>query len=66
MNFSGCFFYLMNVWNTSHPMDVAMSYLSDPMTIVVIYSAAGLGYIINYVTTVVVSSVLRQKKYLAA
>ncbi len=61
INFSGCFYYLVHIWNTSHPMDVAMNYLSNPMTIVVIYSAAGLGYVINYVATVIVSSILRQK-----
>lgn len=61
LNFSGCFYCLIYIANHSHPMEAAISYLSNPMTIVVIYSAAGLGYIINYVATIIVSSILRQK-----
>lgn len=63
LNFSGCFYYLIKIWSDSHPMEVAMNYLSDPVTIIVIYSAAGLGYIINHVSTIIVSSVLRQKSF---
>lgn len=61
LNFSGCFYYLIKIWSNSNPMEAAVSYLSDPVTIIVIYVAAGLGYILNYVATIMVSSVLRQK-----
>ncbi len=45
-------------------MDRAVDYLSDPMTIVVIYSTAALGYLIDYMATLFVSSILRQKSLL--
>ena len=38
-----------------------MNYISDPMTIIIVYTTAGFGYVLNYISTVMISSVLRQK-----
>lgn len=65
MNFAGCFPYLMGIWKQASDMtqaqETAMQYLSDPMTIVVIYTLALLGYIINFAVTMGVSAVLVEK-----
>jgi hypothetical protein len=51
MNFAGCFPYLLGVWQSSDRMGAALSALSEPMTIVVMYSAAGAGYLLNWGVT---------------
>lgn len=51
MNFSGCFPYLMHIWNTPDRMNSMLESLSDPLTIVIMYSAAAVGYILNHVIT---------------
>ena len=61
MNFAGCFYYMLSMWSTPKPMQLAVDYLSDPMTIVIIYSAAVVGYIVDSVATLSVASILRQK-----
>ncbi len=61
MNFSGCVYYLANIWKSPLPADTLADYLSNPITIIVIYSAAALGYLINYAVTSFIASILRQK-----
>ena len=51
MNFAGCFPYLMDIWQSNDRMSTMIDVMSNPMTIVVMYSAAGIGYIINYGVT---------------
>lgn len=64
MNFAGCFYYMVSIWSHAKPLEMSAEYLSNPMTIVVIYTAAAFGYGINYLTTIIVASVLRQKSQL--
>ncbi|HPF77899.1 MAG TPA: hypothetical protein PLF01_01285 [Alphaproteobacteria bacterium] len=61
MNFSGCFPYLLGLWTKSNSMDQVMGYIADPKTIIVMYSAAGIGYLINWLVTMGVSSILVQR-----
>ena len=63
INFSACFHYLINIWISADPVEAATTYLGDPLTVMVIYSAAALGYILNYVSTILMSSVLQKKSY---
>jgi len=51
MNFSGCFPYLMYIWNSTDRMTSMLETLSDPLTVVVMYSAAAVGYILNHLIT---------------
>lgn len=64
MNFAGCFPYLLGLWTKSNSMELAINYLADPKTIIIIYSIAGLGYLINSAVTIVVSSILVQRSRL--
>lgn len=61
MNFAGCFPYLLDLWTRSNSMDLAVHHISDPKTIIIIYSAAGVGYLINWFVTMAVSSILVQR-----
>jgi uncharacterized membrane protein YiaA len=61
MNFAGCFPYLLGLWTGENTLQVALNYLENPQTIIVIYAIAAMGYIINYMVTLGVSSILVQK-----
>jgi len=61
LNFAACFHYMMKIWTHHNPANIALEYLENPKTLIVIYLAAALGYMINYGVTVLVSSVLKQK-----
>ncbi len=61
LNFAACFFYMMKIWTNPVPEDAAISYLSNPTTLIMIYVAALVGYMINHGVTVVVASILKQK-----
>lgn len=51
MNFSGCFIYLLEIWQSNDRMSSTIEILSDPMSTVIMYGAAGVGYIINWGVT---------------
>ena len=51
MNFAGCFPYLMHIWNSNDRMTSMLESLSDPLTVVVMYTAAAVGYILNHAVT---------------
>ena len=61
LNFSACFHYLMKIWTHPSPDDTALDYLTNPKTLIIIYLAAVLGYLINYGITILVASVLKQR-----
>jgi len=61
MNFSGCFFFLLEAWKHPGDVDFALQLLSNPVTIIVMYGVASIGYFIDYVVTAGVSAVLIQK-----
>ena len=68
MNIAGCMPFLMQLWKGGHTLDNAFSIILDPMAIIVIYSAAGVGYIIDWSLSMMVASFLydRGKARLAA
>lgn len=61
MNFVGCYPYLIEVWNSTYPAEQSVKLLTDPLTIIMIYCMALLGYIINYITAMVVASHVYEK-----
>ncbi len=61
LNFSAFFYYFINILRHAMPMEVAIEYLANPITIIVIYAAAALGYGLNYMSTLLISGVLKQK-----
>jgi hypothetical protein len=46
LNFAGVFPYLFKLWNTGHTMGGALKISSDPFAWLVMFSAAGLGWLL--------------------
>lgn len=47
LNFSGVAPYLMKLWFETHSMSAAMKMLSNPFDLIVMYGAAGLGWVLH-------------------
>ncbi len=58
MNMAGCTPFLLELWSQGHSLDKAIFIISDPMAIVVMYAAAGIGYLIDWAMTGVISIIL--------
>lgn len=61
MNLAGCFPFIVELWLRGHTMEIALQYLMQPRTVVMIYFAAALGYLIDWAMTGIVSAVMVQK-----
>jgi len=61
MNFAGCVPFLVEIYKTGNNIETAVSYITQPETIVVMYFAAGMGYLIDWAMTGIVSSIMVQK-----
>ena len=61
MNAAGCAPFILQLWTTGVSMDNALSIITDPLTIVVMYCAAGVGYIIDWSVSGLVGSVMIQR-----
>ena len=61
MNLAGTLPFLLELWMQGHNFDKAFSITMDASAIVVIYSAAAVGYVIDWVMTGVVSKFLLQR-----
>jgi hypothetical protein len=58
MNLAGCMPFLLELWTTDHTLDRAFSIILNPMAIIVIYSAAVVGYLIDWALSIMVASFL--------
>ena len=61
MNLAGCAPFILELWTTEPTMDKAVSIIADPMAIIVMYSAAGVGYIIDWALTKITSNLMYQR-----
>lgn len=61
INFAGCTPFMIEVFKKGNTMDVAIAYIVQPRTIVVMYFAAAMGYLIDWAMTGIVSSIMVQK-----
>lgn len=61
LNFAGCMPFMIEVFAKGNDIQAALSYVTQPRTIVVIYFAAGMGYMINWMMAGLMSSILIQK-----
>lgn len=61
MNMAGCVPFLMELWTTDPSVEKALSIILDPMAIIVIYSAAGVGYLIDWALSMIIASILYQR-----
>jgi hypothetical protein len=64
MNFAGCFPYLLGLWKSENSLAASLNYLENPETIIFIYSIAALGYVINWLVTMGIATLLRKKSAL--
>ena len=56
MNFAGCIPFLMEIFKKGNHLDLAIKYIVEPRTIVVIYVAAAMGYLIDWAVTGIAAS----------
>ena len=61
MNFAGCAPFVIEVFKKGGSLETSIAYMLEPRTIVVIYFAAAMGYLIDWAMTGIVSSVIVQK-----
>lgn len=61
MNLAGCMPFLLELWTTDHTFARAMDLLLDPAAITLIYSAAGIGYFLDWFIAMVVSGYMYQR-----
>lgn len=61
MNFAGCFPFCYKLFQDGNKIDNSMEILSDPLTIVIMYSCAAIGYAIEWLVTSVVAGIMVQR-----
>lgn len=61
MNFAGCMPFLMEMWTTDHSLDKAFAMVFNMIPIIVMYSAAAVGYLIDWAMTYIVANVMYQR-----
>lgn len=61
MNLAGCFPFLLDLWTKSHTNEYAVSLITDPRTIIVIYAAAAIGYLIDWALSGIVATIMMQR-----
>jgi hypothetical protein len=61
MNFAGAFPFWLDLVTTNHTVDYAINLATQPATIVVIYAAAAIGYLINWSIVGIVANIMVQK-----
>lgn len=61
MNLAGCMPYLLDLCTGAGEMEDAIFLLSSPTTIIIIYGAAVVGYLINWLATMAVAAVIIQQ-----
>ncbi|MBK6895533.1 MAG: hypothetical protein IPH06_02945 [Alphaproteobacteria bacterium] len=61
MNFAGCFPFLLKLWAAGRTFERGIEIIMDPLVIIIIYSMAGVGYVIDILLSTYVSSFLYQR-----
>lgn len=61
LNFAGCFPFLLDIARGGHLVSHAFELISDPLTIVIIYSAAAIGYAIEWAVSGIASNILYER-----
>lgn len=61
MNMAGSIPFLINLWVNGHTMTNAIDLVLDPLTIVIVYSAAAIGYLIDWAMTGIIVSLMFEK-----
>lgn len=67
MNAAGCSPFVLRLWSTGHSLENAFMIITDPRSIIVMYCAAGVGYLLDWtisglVGTLMVSKATRRRE----
>lgn len=58
MNLAGCVPFLLELWTMGHSSENSMALITDPRTIIVMYSAAAIGYMIDWALSGIVATLM--------
>ena len=61
MNLAGCMPFILEIWHRGHTVEIALKYITEPRTIVIMYFAAAIGYMIDWVVSGLVAAVMVQR-----
>lgn len=61
MNLAGCTPFLLQLWYSEHTLERSLELVLNPLTIVVMYVAAAIGYLVDWAVTGFVAGLLYQK-----
>ncbi len=61
LNFAGCSPYLFDLWIKGHYLDDALLTIMNPQAIILMYGAAGVGYMLDWALSGLVAGVLYQR-----
>lgn len=61
LNLCGCIPFLLDLWTTSHDVSFAVGLVTDPRTIIVMYSAAGIGYMVDWALSGMIATIMIQR-----
>ncbi len=61
MNLAGCTPFLIDLWSKGHTPDIAVTIISDPRVMSVMYAAAGVGYLISWAMSGLVGTMMVQR-----
>jgi hypothetical protein len=61
LNLAGCVPFLLELWKDGHSIDKALGIIADPKAIIVMYSAAAIGYLVDWSMSGVVAAILYQR-----
>ncbi len=61
MNMAGCMPFLLDLWKNGNSLSYALEILSTPSSIIVMYAAAGVGYLIDWAMTGLVAVMLFER-----
>ncbi len=61
LNLAGCSPFLLELWTTEHTFERSFEIVTDPFAIIVMWSAAAVGYLVNWAMTGIVAASLYQR-----
>ncbi len=61
MNLAGCTPFLIELWSTGHTPEIAVTIITDPRAMSVMFASAGVGYLISWAMSGIVGTVLVQR-----
>jgi hypothetical protein len=61
MNLAGCSPFLFQLWTVEHSFSKSIEIATDPLAIIVMWSSAAVGYVLNWAMTGIVSATMHQR-----